>query len=81
MGEEKTLYRYLRLWAREKKYLLIFLAQTILFYFFKDYIYLLLEREEGREKERERNINGWERHLASYMPPTPQLCPDWELNR
>ena len=25
--------------------------------FFKDFIYLFLEREKGREKERERNIN------------------------
>ena len=27
------------------------------FIFFKDFIYLLLERGEGREKERERNIS------------------------
>ena len=27
--------------------------------FFKDFIYLLLETGEGREKERERNINVW----------------------
>ena len=26
-------------------------------YFFKDFIYLFLEREEGREKERERNVD------------------------
>ena len=30
-----------------------------MFYFFKDIIYLFLEIEEGREKERERNINQW----------------------
>ena len=34
----------------------------ILFYFilfFKDFIYFFLERGEGREKERERNISVW----------------------
>ena len=30
-----------------------------LYLFFKDFIYLLLERVEGREKERERNISVW----------------------
>ena len=36
------------------------------FYFFKDFTYLLLERGEGREKERKRNI--------SWLPFTrPQL--------
>ena len=28
-------------------------------YFLKDFIYLFLERGEGREKGRERNINVW----------------------
>ena len=32
-------------------------AVSHLFLFLKDFIYLLLEREEGREKERERNIS------------------------
>ena len=27
--------------------------------FLKDFIYLFLEREEGREKEKVRNINVW----------------------
>ena len=36
------------------------------FLFFKDFIYLILERE-GREKERERNINVW---LPLVHPPT-----------
>ena len=43
--------------------------------------YLFLERGEGREKERERNINVWEIHwlVASCMPPlgtwpTTQAC-------
>ena len=56
------------------------------FIFFK--ILFILEREEGREKERERNIDVWENHrlAASRTPPTgdlarkPGMCPDWELN-
>ena len=41
-------------------------------FFFTDFIYLLLQRGEGRGKERERNINVREKHgsIASYMPPT-----------
>ena len=60
----------------------------VLGFFKKDYIYLLLERGEGREKERERNIIDQEKHrlVASNTPPTgdlacnPGLCPDWESN-
>ena len=33
-----------------------------LFIYFKDFIYLFLERGEGREKERERNIDVREKH-------------------
>ena len=55
--------------------------------FFKDFIYLFLERGEGKEKER--NIDVWEKHwwADSNMPPTGDLarntdtCPDWELNQ
>ena len=36
--------------------------QLILFYFKKDFIYVLSETVEGREKERERNINVPEKH-------------------
>ena len=32
------------------------------YYFFKDLIYLFLERGGGREKERERNINAQNKH-------------------
>ena len=51
--------------------------------FFKEFIYLFLER--GREGERE-----GEKHqpvVASHVPPTgdlawnPGMCPDWELNQ
>ena len=51
--------------------------------FFKDFIYLFLERGEGRK---ERNINVW--LLLVHPPlgtwPATQACgfnsPDWELN-
>ena len=36
------------------------------FFFFKDFIYLFLEKGEGREKERERNISVW---LPLTWPP------------
>ena len=51
--------------------------------FFKDFICLLLERKEGREKET------GEKHqcvVASHTAPAedlarnPGMCPDWELN-
>ena len=51
--------------------------------FFKDCIYLFLERGKGREEERERNISVW----LPLTPPTgdlannPGMCPDWELNQ
>ena len=32
-------------------------SRNCLFFFFKDFIYLFLERGGGREKERERNID------------------------
>ena len=38
----------------------------ISFNFLKDFIYLFLERVEGKEKERERNIIVW----LLLMPPT-----------
>ena len=53
----------------------------ILFLFFKDFIYLFLDRGEGWEKERERNINVW---LPLARPPTgdlagnPGMCPNWK---
>ena len=58
-------------------------------FFKKDFIYLLLERGGGREKEWERNSNVPEidGSVASHMPPprdldcNPGLCPDWESKR
>ena len=57
--------------------------------FKKDFIYLLLERREGKEKERERNMDVQEiyRLVASPTPPTgdlvcnPGMHPDWESNQ
>ena len=40
------------------------------FFLFKDFIYLFLERVEGKEKERERNINVW-------LPLTCPLLGTW----
>ena len=52
--------------------------------FFKDFIYLFLERRKGTEKERKRNINA----LLPLAHPTtgdlvynPGMCPDWESNQ
>ncbi|KAF6099831.1 hypothetical protein HJG60_011562 [Phyllostomus discolor] len=50
-------------------------------------MYLFLERREGREKQRERNISMREISITSCTPPTgdlarnPGMCPDWKLNR
>ena len=61
-----------------KKILFIFIIL-----FFKRFIYLLLERGEGREKEGEKHPCV----VASHMPPTgdlacnPGTCPHWESNR
>ena len=53
--------------------------------FFKDYIYLFLERGKRRKKERERNINVF---LPLACPPptgdldyNPGMCLHWELNQ
>ena len=51
--------------------------------FFKDFIYLFLERGERREEERERNINVWlplTRPLLGDLAWNPGLCPDRESN-
>ena len=47
-----------------------------LFIFFKDFIDLFLERGEGREIERERNINGWLPlvHPPLRTQPATQTC-------
>ena len=51
--------------------------------FFKDFIYLYLER--GRD--RNRDVQDRHRSVASHAPPTgdqahnPGMCPDWESNQ
>ena len=53
------------------------------FFFFKDFIYLFLER--GREGERE--VEKHQCAVAPHTPPTgdlarhPGMCPDWESNK
>ena len=47
------------------------LFTTIFFLFKKDFIYLFLERGEGREKKREKNINVW----LPLMCPLPGTWP------
>ena len=44
--------------------------------FKKDFIYLFLDREEGREKERETNINVWLPLTCPLLEtwPTTQAC-------
>ena len=52
--------------------------------FLKDFIYLFLERGEGREKEKDRNSNVWLPLVCPLLgtwPPTQACALDWELNR
>ena len=59
------------------------------YFFLRFYLFLFLQRVEGREKEKERNIDVQEIHrsVASHMDPTgdlahnPGTCPDQELNQ
>ena len=47
--------------------------------FYKDFTYLFLERGEGREKEREININMWlpvTRPQTGDLATNPGMCPD-----
>ena len=62
---------------------------TEFFYFFKvtfktDFTYLFLERGEGKEKERERNMRVWVPFTCSPagdLACNPGICPDWESNQ
>ena len=56
--------------------------RTFFYFYFKDFIYLLSERGEGREKERERNIDVCcpSHPLTGGLACNPGMCPDWESN-
>ena len=45
---------------------------SFIFYFFKDFIYSFLEREEGKEKERETSLGGNSISCAPYWGPGRQ---------
>ena len=57
-------------------------SKNIFYLFFKDLIYLFLERGEGRNRERNIDVS-----VASCTPPAgdlvynPGMCPRWELNQ
>ena len=58
-------------------YFIVNERMTYFILFFKDFIYLFLERGEGREKERERNINVWlplARPLLGTWPATQECA-------
>ena len=54
-------------------------------FYFKNILFILfLERGEGREKERERNINVWlslAHPLLGIWPTTQARVPNWESNQ
>ena len=76
--ETKGLKNNTLTWQQSNKMILIFKN-----------MYLFLERREGREKERERNIDVREKHQSVYSHTCPNLgpglhpryVPDQELNR
>ena len=55
----------------------------IVFNFLKDFLYLFLEKREGKEKQGEKH----QCVVASHVAPTgdlaliPGMCPDWESNQ
>ena len=62
---------------------------TYINYFFKDFIYLFLERGKGGRK-RGRETSVWERNINQLpfvctrtrdQTCSPGMCPDWELNQ
>ena len=52
-------------------------------YFFKDFIYLFLEKGRNGEREGEKHPCVVASHTspAGYLARTPGMCPDWESNR
>ena len=66
--KEKYIYRYV--------FIHMYICDIYTLYFFKILLFLFLEGGERREKEKERNTDGREKHLlvASHMPPTWALA-------
>ena len=58
------------------------LLSPIFLFFKKHFIYLFLESREGKENERERNINVWLPLMCPLLGtwPATQACADWESN-
>ena len=54
--------------------------RVVVFFFLKQRFYLFLDKGEGREKERERNINVVASHAPTTggLPRNPGKCSDWE---
>ena len=51
------------------------------FNFLKDFIYLFLERGEGKERGKETSMCGCLSHAPYWdMAYNPGMCPDWEYN-
>ena len=55
------------------------LPLNVLQIYFKDFIYLVLDSVEGREKE-ERNISVWLSAPTGDLDRNPGMCFDWQLN-
>ena len=60
--------------CQEAELLYHMVVPFLIFFNLKDFIYLFLERGEGREKERERNIHVW-------LPLTGPLLGTWPASR
>ena len=80
-------HRYFVLFYYLSCFLILTQGYVFIYLFFRFYLFIFRERG-GREKERERNIEVWEKHqlAVSCGPPTgdlacnPGMCPDWESN-
>ena len=65
----------------KKQYVYLYVCFLKIFYLFT---YLFLDRGEGREKEREKNIHVWlplAHPTLGNLACNPRMCPNWELNQ
>ena len=53
----------------------------IRFFFLKDFIYLFLDRGEGREKEKHQCVVASQAPHAGDLAGNPGTCPDWESSQ